>query len=112
MPITGDWLARAARLPRSTQIAAGVGVLVIAIAASWFAVGARGCSSRSDVEARVAVASAALQQAAAQGKIKIEALAAGIRRLNESATAYNASHDHKTYCDALEQLRGEYKLDE
>jgi hypothetical protein len=33
-------------------------------------------------------------------------------RLNEGATVYNASHDHKAYCDALEQLRGEFKLDE
>src|SRR5262245_2184731 len=86
----------------------GVAALLMAGPVSYFLFDGRGCSPRDDVTAHVSIASSKLQQAAAQGKIGIEQLAAGIRRLNAFATTYESTKDHQAYCDALDQLADEF----
>ena len=93
---------------RLGRTAAGIGALLVAVGVmSYLGLGARGCSSRDDVTARVATVSSGLQQAAAQGKITVERLADGIKRLNAAATAYEGTQDHQAYCSALDALSGE-----
>lgn len=95
-------------MTRSNRIAIAVGVVLVPVVASALYLGAdHGCASRDEVAARVAGVASELQQAASQGKITIEQLADGIRRLNAAATAYDASQDHAAYCEAVDALRGE-----
>ena len=68
---------------------------------------AGGCSSREDVTARVAEVSSRLQSEAAQGRMTVEQLAEGIKKLNAAATTYETSHDHQGYCESLEGLQKE-----
>lgn len=97
------------RLSSRQQIVGGAFAALLLIAFLYIGVGrARGCSSRADVEARVALVSSQLQEAAAQGKLSVEKLAEGIKRLNEASTAYNASSDHQAYCEVLNELRGNF----
>lgn len=104
------WFASATRSPRSKLIAIGAALAIVAIGiASFLLAGAsRGCSSREDVTARVSLVSSELQQAAAQGKIKVEQLAGGIRRMNAAANTYNTTQDHQAYCDALDEIGEEF----
>lgn len=84
-------------------------VLATIVALSVFGLrAARGCGSRADVEARVALVSSQLQEAAAQGKLSVAKLAEGIKRLNEASTAYNANADHQAYCQVLNELKGDF----
>ncbi len=64
----------------------------------------RGCRSRDDVAARVSITSSELQGAAAQGKISVERLAEGIKRLNAAATAYETNQDAAAFCEVLDSL--------
>jgi len=84
-------------------------VAALALAALFIWSGGFGCTSRDDVTARVAEVSANLQQAAAQGKITVEELATGIRRLNAAATLYQGNSDHGAYCTALGELSDDYE---
>lgn len=88
-------------------IAAGV-VLTTAVVSVWNS--ASGCSSREDVSARVATLSSDLQQSATAGTMSVTVLAANVRRMNDLATAYETSGDHRRYCDDLDKLRGELAL--
>jgi hypothetical protein len=100
-------------LPPNTRwiaIAGAVGVVLIAMVAYFVAGGTRGCSSREDVIARVGRVSSGLQEAAAQGRIKVENLASGIKRMNEASTAYEKSGDHGAYCEALDTIGTEFQL--
>jgi hypothetical protein len=98
---------------RAKLIAAGGAAAVAVAAVTLFAIGSgRGCSSRDDVTARVSVVSSALQEAAAQGRLKVEELATNIKRLNTAATAYDTTQDHQTYCDALDALSEDLRLRE
>ena len=91
------------------QVVVACGALVLVLAAGYFGYRTtQSCSSRADVEARVALVSSELQDAAAQGKLSVEKLAEGIKRLNEASTAYNANNDHQAYCGVLNELRGEF----
>lgn len=107
-----DLLERAARLSgRGRLVMAGAGALAIVATGLFVLMIARdGCASREDVTARVGEVAAKLQQAAAQGKIKVERLADGVRRMNAAATSYEATKDHTAYCEALDELAGEFKL--
>lgn len=90
--------------------ACAAGILLLSVVA-YFLVTARGCSSRENVTARVSLLSSGLQEAAAQNRIKVEELAAGIRRLNAAATTFEATKDHQAYCEALDELTDDYKLE-
>jgi hypothetical protein len=68
---------------------------------------ATGCSSRADVEARVADVTADLQAQASRGEISLVTLANRIKRINEAAKAYERDADAQTYCDALGGLRAD-----
>lgn len=105
-------LARLATWSLRTKLIAGGGAALVALVALWFAVGGRGCASRDDVEARVALVSSGLQQAAAQGALKIDQLATGVKRLNAAATAYEADKDAGAFCEALDKLSDEFELGE
>jgi hypothetical protein len=75
--------------PRLRWIAAiGAGVVVLLVVAGLMLANRVGCSSRDDVIARVGLVSSGFQEAAAQGRIKVEDLASGVKRMNEAATAY------------------------
>jgi hypothetical protein len=93
---------------RRAGVAAAVGVAVVAAGAAFWFAGSSGCSSHDDVTARVAVVSSALQEKAAQGKLSVEELAGGIKRVNEAATAYETTKDAQAYCEALDKLSAEY----
>jgi hypothetical protein len=82
---------------------AAVAVVAIVLSIVMFA-DVRGCSTREDVTARVSAVSSQLQQAAAQGKLKLEELAAGIKQVNDAATAYETTKDAQAYCEALDSL--------
>ena len=84
-------------------------MLVVLLAVVLFATGGAGCGNRTDVEARVASISAALQEAAAQGRITPQELAARIVRVNSAATAYETSKDASAFCEALNALDAEFK---
>lgn len=90
----------------------GAGAVMLLVVAGLFLATRGGCSSRDDVIARVGLVSSSLQEAAAQGRIKVETLASGVKRMNEAATAYETSGDHQAYCDALDTLNAEYDLAE
>lgn len=106
-------LAWVQRLSLRSKLAGGVAMVAVVAIGAYFAFGlGRGCYSRDDVTARVAIVSSGLQQAAAQGKLKIEALAVGIKRMNEAASAYNANNDQAAFCNALDQIAEAYKLNE
>ena len=108
---TRNMLARFSRLDTRTKlIGGGIVAVALALAALWLAAGDRGCSSRAEVEARVALVSSNLQQAAAQGEITVERLADSVKRLNAAATTYEATQDHQAYCQALDALRSEVDL--
>src|SRR5262249_6675585 len=96
--------------PRTKLAGLGAIAIVVAAGACFVFASGRGCSTRDNVTARVALVSSRLQAAAAQGKIKIEDLATGIRRLNGAATTYNANADHAAYCAELDKLSDDYKL--
>jgi hypothetical protein len=68
---------------------------------------ATGCSSRADVEARVADVTADLQGQASRGEISLVTLANRIKRINEAAKAYERDADAQTYCDALSDMRAD-----
>ena len=65
---------------------------------------ATGCSSRADVEARVADVTADLQAQASRGEISLVTLANRIKRINEAAKAYERDAKDQLYCDALTSL--------
>jgi hypothetical protein len=98
--------------PRQRYIALGLAgtVALAALIGTLLIVDKRGCGSRDDVVARVADVSSRLQQAAAQGQIKVEELASGIKRLNEASTRYEADKDHQAYCDALQGIDADFTL--
>lgn len=107
------FLGKLATNPRARWIAGiGASVVVLLVVAGLFLATRGGCSSRDDVIARVELVSSAFQEAAAQGRIKVEDLASGVKRMNEAATAYESSGDHEAYCDALDALSDEFKLAE
>ena len=85
-------------------IIAAVAVAGIAAVAVLVTSGSRSCSNREQVEARVSLVSSQLQQAATQGKLKLEELAAGIKQMNDAATAYETTKDAQAYCEALDKL--------
>ena len=89
-----------------------VGALVAVLLALFLVTGGRSCDSREDVEARVAEASAALQRAAAEGKLQVSALAAGVKRLNAASAAYETDKDAAAFCAALHELGEEFDLSE
>ncbi len=90
--------------PLRTKLAAGGGALVGAVAVGWIVTSAGGCSSRADVEARVAAIAAAVQADAAQKRISIGELADRIKQLNMAATAFERSRDLGAYCETLDEL--------
>jgi hypothetical protein len=93
------------------MVPAGVAATAIVVAGGVSIYGyASGCASREDATVRVGAMSSELQQAAASGKMSVETLAGNVRRMNELATAYESSGDHRGYCDDLEKLRGELAL--
>jgi hypothetical protein len=81
---------------------AGAGALALGLITLYGISTSRSCSSRADVEARVALVSAQLQEAGAQGKLSVEELGQSIKRINQAAAAYDTSHDHQVYCSALD----------
>lgn len=101
-------LAWVAQLSLRNKLIAAGGVAAVVLGALWLVGGGRGCGSREDVEARVALVSSGLQQAAAEGKLAVDQLAAGVKKMNEAATAYEANKDHAAFCAALDQLSGEF----
>jgi hypothetical protein len=108
-----DWLAVWAKLAPQTKlvVAGGAGALVLLLIGLLVAIGiGRGCSSREDVIARVSIVSSRLQEAAAQGRIKVDRLAEGVKQVNAAATAYESNKDHQAYCDALDQVSEEFDL--
>ena len=109
-----DRAARFATWAKSRpRLVVGVAASLIGIAAlsMWAVTVSTGCYSRDAATARVAALSTKFQEAAATGTIKIDALATGIRRMNAAATSYNADADHAKFCDALDQVRGDFNLD-
>lgn len=96
------------------KLVAGLVVLIAIVlgVALWFGVSRGTCSSHEDVTARVAIVSSALQQAAARQEISIEKLAEGIKRLNAAATTYETTKDAGTYCEGLDALAKDFKLQE
>ena len=98
------WLSLSAR---NRWIASGAALaLVLLIAFTSYQV-ATGCSSRADVEARVADVTADLQAQASRGEISLVTLAGRIKRINDAAKAYERDADAQTYCDALSGLRAD-----
>lgn len=87
-----------------TGIIAVVAVAGVAALAALVTSGSRSCSNREHVEARVSLVSSQLQQAATQGRLKLEELAAGIKQMNDAATAYETTKDAQAYCEALDKL--------
>lgn len=84
--------------------AIAVGIVALAALAMAVFVDVRGCTTREDVTARASLVSSQLQQAASEGKLKLEELAAGIKQMNDAATAYETTKDAQAYCDALDKL--------
>lgn len=97
---------------RAAIAGAVAGLIVLAGVALYLSGGGgRGCSSREDVTARVAEVSSQLQQVAAQGKMTVEHLADGVKKLNAAATAYETTQDHQAYCESLDTLNAEFAPD-
>jgi hypothetical protein len=92
------------KLSTSTIAAIGAAAILAAAVAWFFASGSSACSNREQVEARVSLVASQLQQAASQGKLKLEELAAGIKQMNDAATAYETTKDAQAYCEALDKL--------
>ena len=84
---------------------AAVGLTLFVAITSYQA--ATGCSSRADVEARVANVTADLQAQASRGEISLVTLANRIKRINEAAKAYERDANAQTYCDALSGSRAD-----
>lgn len=92
---------------RNRWIASGaaLAMALIVVFTSYHA--ATGCSSRADVEARLADVTADLQAQASRGEISLVTLANRIKRINEAAKFYEQGADAQTYCDALSGLRAD-----
>lgn len=104
-------MARLGRLSlRSKLITAGCAT-VVALGAFWSAVGDRGCSSREDVEARVALVSSRLQHITTQGTLSTDRLAAAVKRMNAAATTYEVDKDATAFCVALVDLTRDFGLE-
>lgn len=101
-----DWSSRR----RYLAIGLAGALVIAAVIATLLIASKRGCGSREDVVARVSIVSSRLQEAAAQGQIKVDELASGIKRLNEASTRYEADKDHQAYCDALQSISGDFQL--
>jgi hypothetical protein len=92
---------------RNRWIASGAVLALVLLIAFTSYQAATGCSSRADVEARVADVTADLQAQASRGEISLVTLANRIKRINEAAKAYERDADAQTYCDALGGLRAD-----
>ncbi len=88
----------------SVAVAGGLGLI-------WLSGAGTGCATRGEAEARASLVSSGLQLAATQGSLEIERLAAGVKRMNQAATAYEADKDHAAFCAALDTLSDEFSLD-
>lgn len=105
----GAWWRRLT--PRGRMITiGGSGAAGIAAVALSFGI-SEDCSARTDVEARVALTSSTLQQAAAQGALSVDRLADGVKRLNAAATAYETDKDAAAFCAALDKLAEDFDLE-
>lgn len=105
----GPWVKRARMFwlslsVRNRWIASGATLALVLLVSVTSYQAATGCSSRADVEARVADVTADLQAQASRGEISLVTLANRIKRINEAAKAYERDADTQTYCDALSGL--------
>jgi len=92
---------------RNRWIASGAALVLILLIAVTSYQAATGCSSRADVEARVADVTADLQAQASRGEISLVTLANRIKRINEAAKDYERDANAQPYCDALSSLRAD-----
>jgi len=108
----GPWIMRARLFwlslsVRNRWIASGAALTLLLLIAFTSYQRATGCSSRADVEARVADVTADLQAQASRGEISLVTLANRIKRINEAAKAFERDASAQTYCDALADLRAD-----
>lgn len=110
--VIGPWATRVLLLwqslsARSRWIVTGAALTFVCVIAFTSYRAASGCSSRADVELRVADVTADLQSKASRGEISLITLASRIKRINEAAKAYERDADAQNYCDALSGLRAD-----
>ena len=105
----GLWIMRARMFwlslsVRNRWIASGATLALVVLVSVTSYQAATGCSSRADVEARVADVTADLQAQASRGGISLVTLANRIKRINEAAKVYERDANAQAYCDALSDV--------
>jgi len=107
--VIGPWATRVLLLwqslpARGRWIVTGAALTFVCVIAFTSYQAASGCSSRADVELRVADVTADLQSQASRGEISLITLASRIKRINEAAKAYERDENAQGYCDALSTI--------